>query len=223
MSGQPWRALSLAAPLYYICTINHMLLETEMTISECLRRDPQQGKKGFSANKGFTVIELMIAVAVIAIITSLALPSYRSLIEKRQVTSGAQQLSAFMSAAQSEAIKRNREVALTCALETGQCEALVLARDEDEEDESLRTLVFSNLKAEVVEVSYDGDDDQVVFDPVRGMLIPQDVDPSPIEIQLSSAQGEYALNVTMLATGRVTMCSDGDRASKVVPGYNVCG
>jgi prepilin-type N-terminal cleavage/methylation domain-containing protein len=186
-------------------------------------RDPQQGKKGFSANKGFTVIELMIAVAVIAIITSLALPSYRSLIEKRQVTSGAQQLSAFMSAAQSEAIKRNREVALTCTLETGQCEALVLARDDDEEDESLRTLVFANLKAEVVAVSYDGADEQVVFDPVRGMLIPQDVDPSPIEIQLSSAQGEYALNVTMLATGRVTMCSDGVRASKVVPGYNICG
>jgi len=187
------------------------------------RRDPQKGKKGFSANKGFTVIELMIAVAVIAIITSLALPSYRSLIEKRQVTSGAQQLSAFMSAAQSEAIKRNREVALTCTLETGQCEALVLARDDDEEDESFRTLVFANLKAEVMAVSYDGADEQVVFDPVRGMLIPQDVVPSPIEIQLSSAQGEYALNVTMLATGRVTMCSDGVRASKVVPGYNICG
>ena len=37
------------------------------------RRDPQKGKNGFSTSKGFTVIELMIAVGVLAIITSLAL------------------------------------------------------------------------------------------------------------------------------------------------------
>ena len=97
------------------------------------------------------------------------------------------------------------------------------AADEDDGDESLRTLEFSNLKADVIEINYDGDDDQVVFDPVRGMLRQDYIVTSPIEIQLSSAQGEYALNVTMLPTGRVSMCSDGDRASKLVPGYNVCG
>ena len=32
----------------------------------------------------------------------------------------------------------------------------------------------------------------------------------------------YALNVIMLATGRVSMCSDGERASKPVPGYDLC-
>jgi type IV fimbrial biogenesis protein FimT len=185
------------------------------------RRDPQQGKKGFSKNKGFTVIELMIAVAVIAIIMSLALPSYRTLIEKRQVTSSSQQLAAFLSAAHTEAIKRNQEVAVTCTVDSGRCEALALARD-DEEDESLRTLEFSNLKAAVVAVDYDGDDELVVFDPIRGMLIQEDIDPSPIKIQLSSAQGAYALNVTMLATGRVTICSDGARASMAVPGYDAC-
>jgi len=186
------------------------------------RKDPQKGKKEFSKNKGFTVIELLIAVAVIAIITSLALPSYRSLIEKRQVTSGAEQLSAFLSAAQTEAIKRNQEVAITCTVESGQCEAWILAKNEDDDNESLRTFEFSNLKAAVIAISYDGTDDQVVFDPVRGMLRQDYVAPSPIEVQLSSAQGEYALNVTMLATGRVSMCSDGERASKVVPGYNLC-
>ena len=186
------------------------------------RKDPQKGKKEFSKNKGFTLIELMIAVAVIAVITSLALPSYRSLIEKRQVTSGAEQLSAFLSAAQTEAIKRNQEVAITCTVEAGQCQAWILAKNEGDDNESLRTLEFSNLKAAVMAISYDGTDDQVVFDPVRGMLRQDYVAPSPIEVQLSSAQGEYALNVTMLATGRISMCSDGERASKVVPGYNLC-
>ena len=187
------------------------------------RRDPQKGKNGFSTSKGFTLIEVLIVVAVIAIISSLALPSYRSLIEKRQVTSGAEQLSAFLSAAQTEAIKRNQEVAITCTVDAGRCEARALAKDEDDDDESLRTLEFSNLKADVIEINYAVAGEQVVFDPVRGMLRQDYIVTSPIEIQLSSAQGEYALNVTMLPTGRVSMCSDGERASKLVPGYNLCG
>ena len=185
------------------------------------RREPQKGKNGFSAQKGFTLIELLIAVAIMAIVASLALPSYRSIVEKRQVTSGAEQLSAFLSAAQTEAIKRNQEVSIVCSVDTGQCETRALGKDvvEDDDDESLRTLLFVNLKADVVAVDYESEDLQVVFDPAGNLDY---IAPVPIEIQLSSAQGEYALNVNMSATGRVSMCSDGERASKVVPGYDLC-
>ncbi len=51
------------------------------------RRYPQNGKNGFSKYRDFTLIELMVVIAIVAIITSFALPSYRTLIEKRQVTS----------------------------------------------------------------------------------------------------------------------------------------
>jgi type IV fimbrial biogenesis protein FimT len=77
------------------------------------RRDPQNGKNGFSTIKGFTVIELMVVVAVIAVITSLALPSYRTILEKRQVTKGAEQFAAFLSSAKGEAVKLNDDVALS--------------------------------------------------------------------------------------------------------------
>ena len=191
-----------------------------MTTSELFRRDPQKGKKEFSAHKGFTIIELMIVIGVIAVITSLALPSYRTLIEKRQVTSGVEQVTAFLSAAQMEAVKRNQEVAISCTVDA--CEALVLPKDETGDEESIRVLDFSTLKAAVVAVNYDGDDERVVFDPVRGMLRQDYISTAPIEIQLSSAQGEYAVNVTMSPTGRVTKCSDAERASKAVPGYSIC-
>ena len=152
-------------------------------------RDPQQGKKGFSTNKGFTVIELMISIAVLAIITSLALPSYRAIIEKRQVTSGAEQLTAFLSAAQMEAVKRNQPVAIACTKGSGRCEALLLADEDDKADESLRVLEFADLKADVVDVVYGRTGaERVTFDPVRGMLIQADIVTSPIEILLSSRQ-----------------------------------
>lgn len=192
-----------------------------MTTSELFRRDPQKGKKEFSTHKGFTLIEVMIAIGVLAIIMSLALPSYRSIMEKRQVTSSAEQLSAFMSVAQMEAVKRNQQVAIACNVDAGNCQAILLA-DDGGDDEILRTLEFSNLKADVILIAFDPDDDQVAFDPVRGMLAQDDISTSPMEIQLSSAKGEYALNITMLPTGRLSMCSDAIRAAKTVPGYGVC-
>jgi type IV fimbrial biogenesis protein FimT len=80
------------------------------------RKDPQEGKKEISRNKGFTVIELMIALAVLAVITSLALPSYRTLLEKRQVTKGAEQFAAFLSSAKGEAVRLNNDVALSYSI-----------------------------------------------------------------------------------------------------------
>ena len=76
------------------------------------RRDPQKGKKEFSTNKGFTLIELMISIGVLAVVASLALPSYRSIIEKRQVTSGAEQFAAFFSTVKGQAVKRNDDIAM---------------------------------------------------------------------------------------------------------------
>jgi len=76
------------------------------------RRDPQKGKNGFSTSKGFTLIEMMITLGVIAIIASLALPSYRSIIEKRQVTSAAEQFGAFFGVVKSHAVKRNHDIAM---------------------------------------------------------------------------------------------------------------
>ncbi|MFC1689392.1 Tfp pilus assembly protein FimT/FimU [Pseudomonadota bacterium] len=76
------------------------------------RRDPQKGKKEFSTNKGFTLIELMISIGVLAVVASLALPSYRAIIEKRQVTSGAEQFAAFFSTVKSVAVKRNEDIGM---------------------------------------------------------------------------------------------------------------
>jgi prepilin-type N-terminal cleavage/methylation domain-containing protein len=107
--------MSLQASLYYKCKINHILLGTEMTTSELFRRDPQKGENGFPAQKGFTVIELMIAVGVLAVVISLALPSYQAIIEKRQVTRGAEEVAAFLSQAKAQAVKLNEDVAVSYA------------------------------------------------------------------------------------------------------------
>ncbi|MFZ4760850.1 MAG: GspH/FimT family pseudopilin [Burkholderiaceae bacterium] len=69
---------------------------------------------------GFTVVELMIALAVVSILAGLAVPMFSDAVAARRVQSVAQSLAATLQTAQTEAIRRNRaiEVAFTTATPT---------------------------------------------------------------------------------------------------------
>lgn len=62
---------------------------------------------------GVTIIELMIVVAIAAILATIAAPSFSDLINRTRQTSTMTQLTADLNRARSEAIKRNRRV-LVC-------------------------------------------------------------------------------------------------------------
>ena len=198
------------------------------------RRDPQKGKKGFSKYKGFTVIELLIVVAVIAIITSLALPSYRAIIEKRRLTSGAEQLAAFLSSVQLEAVKRSENITVSyqwtsennwCvgfAAGTDPCDCTVIAKDSADCKVGDAVRVFNQdslLHPEVVQPM--AGDGSFVFDPARGIVY-NNSDFSAYDsadFDLLSENGAYALSVGINQVGRVKSCSGVD---KEVPGYAPC-
>lgn len=72
------------------------------------RRNRQQNRLGKS--RGFNVIELMIVVAVSSILTTLAFPTYKSLVQKRELTAAAEGIRSMVVFARQEAIKRNEEV-----------------------------------------------------------------------------------------------------------------
>ena len=61
---------------------------------------------------GFTIIELMLTIAVAAVILSIGVPSFQGLMERNQLTSGINQFISSMSLARSEAIKRNQRVSI---------------------------------------------------------------------------------------------------------------
>jgi len=60
-----------------------------------------------SRHRGFTLVEVLMSVVLMGIGVALALPSYRDMVEKRQVTNGAEQLAAFINSAQGAAMKSN--------------------------------------------------------------------------------------------------------------------
>lgn len=65
------------------------------------------------SNRGFTVIELMIVVAITAILVAVAVPSFVDIIARSQVKTAAADLHLSMMRARSEAIKRNVSITVT--------------------------------------------------------------------------------------------------------------
>lgn len=63
-----------------------------------------------SGHTGFTLIEAMVTVAVLAILTALAAPAFQNIIDKRRLKEAAEQLYSDMQYARGEALKQNRSV-----------------------------------------------------------------------------------------------------------------
>jgi len=57
---------------------------------------------------GFTLIELMVAIAIVAILAAIAFPSFKSTLQSNHVSTAANDLMASFSLARSEAIRSNR-------------------------------------------------------------------------------------------------------------------
>lgn len=63
-----------------------------------------------SRQRGFTLIELMVAVAIMGILFAFAIPNFESFVNSNRLTSGANEMVASLQTARMEALRRNRRV-----------------------------------------------------------------------------------------------------------------
>lgn len=197
-------------------------------------------------NRGFSIVELMIVLVIIAISISLALPSWQTMIEKRRVVAGAEQIVSFISLARGEAIKRGQEVTVSwhsngshsenwcIGLKLGAvaCDCMVTtttASDFCEIDDAPRRVTQSDFVDMGYEFFHAADNDSSFsFDPVRGLVTNNEANlftnsymfylHNDIEV---GGQRLFELQVRINRTGRINICADDDRKS-IIGGYPVC-
>lgn len=74
-----------------------------------------------SLASGFTIIELLIAVALAAILAALAMPNFRDLLSRRNVVSVAETMVSDLRFARSEALKRTTPVTVCQSSDSATC------------------------------------------------------------------------------------------------------
>lgn len=195
------------------------------------------GRRGHShqvsRHRGFSLIEVMMSLVLMGIGMALALPSYRDMVEKRQITNGAEQMAAFVNTAQGVAMKTNQvvTVSFSWADEDEWCIGAVNGEDAcdctvtntaaaDFCQIASQPFVLDNSHTadrNLVYAMSDNGDDLYAFDPIRGLLTELD---DSLTVELRSPNEQFRLNLMVNNTGRVTLCSAS--AEYAVPGYAVC-
>lgn len=100
---------------------------------------------------GVNMVELVIAMAVLAIIVSIALPSYRLFIENTQVRTVGESILNGLQVARAEAVRRNADVRFemldetawqVCLQSDADCDAPIQSRESGEGSSSLITVTL---------------------------------------------------------------------------------
>jgi type IV fimbrial biogenesis protein FimT len=189
-------------------------------------------KRFIAKNRGFTLVELMIVLAIVAIGVSLAVPSFTDTLQRRETTAQAEELVAFVSYAKSESVKFNEMVSvhLTYTDRDNWCIGANEGSapcDCTETDAGAANFCPLNDVANIIRSSDQtkssmaaaSTDRTLVFDPIRGTMITADLGTNH-GLTLESDNSHWSLQVDIGPTGRVRICNPDD--TKAVPGYQPC-
>ena len=168
-------------------------------------------------NDGFTVVELLVTVSIVAVLLGLAVPSFRDLFERQRLETVADTIMSDLRAARAEAISRGPEDALRVEFTTASSswsytitdtsDTVYLQRSSD--DLYGASVVMTIANTAFGDADLDGKRD-FSLDALRGLALD-----GAGTITLTSSSG-YAISVVRNLLGKIDLCSDS------MSGYSAC-
>jgi type IV fimbrial biogenesis protein FimT len=155
--------------------------------------------------RGLTLVELLVALAILAIVTTTAVPGFLEFARRNQLASQSNQLVSALHLARSEAVRRSTTVGL-CASSDGQA-----CTGPDAEDWSVGWIVFVDTGSpgapgvgEVLRIwPAQGVAARIAGpDHVQYQAVGDAVAPATFELHYSGCEGPYRRIVSVLPAGR---------------------
>jgi len=165
-----------------------------------------------TAQRGYTLIELITTVAVIAVVSAAAVPAWNDMAQKRRIVSAAEAVYSRLALARSETQKRSETVYVVYDDADPANWALGVSEDDTCDPKTANSCVLIYKEADGTDSSKErvtNSDDfsgvtmtaptKTTFDPVRGTASPQ------ASVILNT--DDYEVRVVIAAVGRIRICS----------------
>lgn len=95
-------------------------MATRLSVHTTLARR-HRGLNARRPERGFTLLELLVTLAVAAIVVTVAVPSFRSVVQNNNAAALTNDLVGALSYARSEAVRRGRAVSVCASVDQQQC------------------------------------------------------------------------------------------------------
>lgn len=173
------------------------------------------------SHRGFTLIELMIVIALVAIVATLAAPSFTNMLARKRVEGVTAELATDFQYAKSEAVGRNADVRVTFV----DSKCYVIHRTSLAVSTCVTTgtglLKTMQLDAEsTASIAPNNGLSYVSFEPVRGVATNDASPAGDASINVTSSVGSWTLRSIVTPLGRVQTCTPSGTGQ--VPGYAAC-
>lgn len=173
-------------------------------------------------NRGVTLTELMIVIAIIGIIAGFAVPSYQDLIERNRLKQAAESLADDMKFARTEAVKQSRTIAL--CLTAGWSYTVKSDADNDNDDTDPTDICTVNDADDLTLKTVQGNQFQGVALSAAGgveLSFRRGTPNATLRTLLESTKYKAAIDVCQ--SGKVIVCTPNNPTTKAgLPGYPTC-